>query len=369
MSSQILDTLIELIRPNMSSVSVGSFPEKSSVKSGDVCQFSTTFELFFEKGCLEYVVSSTLTYLDTNWALRFYPTSGSASSASIQEGTEDALVAIYFLGGGGGQVVADCSLTILNHKSANLNIVKEFKDVVFSKTYPENSIGFHTNSNALMHSRYGYFANGLLSVKADVCIKSIADSASDYRLCSQLATLLFDDSTSDLAVFVGYEQIAAHKVILAARSAVFRDIFAHSLSESDSAVSEYVISDFDAFVVRAFLSYLYKDSIDAYSLSLHARELFTMASRYQIQSLVTLCEDHLSSTLCVDNAVDILLLARDNKSSSLQSDAIDFLVRHFSTVFSVDGVASRLGLSLCEEVFKAVAGRMVCIREMPRIVD
>ncbi len=202
-------------------------------------------------------------------------------------------------------------------------------------------------------------------------------------------------------MFVGYEQIAAHKVILSLRSQVFKDMFTNQTTEFP--LNELVIGDYDAFVVRAFLSFVYKDVIDAFSLSVHAKELFAMASKYQVSKsvehtaphscvlcavadcysvfllqvkrLIAVCQDHLSSTLSTANAVDLLLLADQHGGQDLKCDAIEFVVTHFSEIFSAprgeggQTLSEKLGLPLCEEVFQAVAWRVLVMKDTPQLLS
>ncbi len=160
---------------SVSSVDSSSKCDEKSENSDNV-KFSVTFEIPLEKQVSEYAISSTLTYMDTKWSLRFYP------YGIAKDSNENASIALYFQGA--GSIVADCTLTILNQKHSNWYITQVFKDVTFKKHFPENSVGFNTCGSTLLHSKYGYFSNGLLNVKADIVFKSSLNASKENQLCS-----------------------------------------------------------------------------------------------------------------------------------------------------------------------------------------
>jgi speckle-type POZ protein len=82
--------------------------------------------------------------------------------------------------------------------------------------------------------------------------------------------------------------LTSHKLILCARSPVFKAMLTSGLSESTS--NEIVISDFEPEVVHAFLKFLYSDKCS--TLEQHSFALYQMADKYQVNSLKITCERH-----------------------------------------------------------------------------
>lgn len=78
-------------------------------------------------------------------------------------------------------------------------------------------------------------------------------------LAAHLAELLASGMHSDVTLVVDGTEISAHRGMLAARSPVFAAMFAHNMAEKLGG--RVLIDDIPLDVFRAFLSYLYTDTI------------------------------------------------------------------------------------------------------------
>ena len=104
------------------------------------------------------------------------------------------------------------------------------------------------------------------------------------------------------------EPAVAHRCVLAARSPVFYAMFSHGMQESERG--EVRIPDFEAPVVRELLHFIYTDRLSEDSaVSVSREDLLRIATKYQVQRLMCLCENQLLQQINVDSAAPLLQLA------------------------------------------------------------
>ncbi|GFY46574.1 hypothetical protein TNIN_64811 [Trichonephila inaurata madagascariensis] len=117
----------------------------------------------------------------------------------------------------------------------------------------------------------------------------------------------------------------AHKIILSARSRVFKEIFIHDERPKNS---EYVyIEDLNDDTVQRLLLYMYTATL----LDLQwdsACNLYAAANKYEIASLKSDCSSFFKDSLSNENASDILILADRYKDEDLKSSVQDYISNH-----------------------------------------
>eukprot|EP00929_Paragymnodinium_shiwhaense_P024624 TRINITY_DN15092_c0_g1_i1.p2 TRINITY_DN15092_c0_g1~~TRINITY_DN15092_c0_g1_i1.p2 ORF type:complete len:195 (+),score=47.92 TRINITY_DN15092_c0_g1_i1:1062-1646(+) len=124
---------------------------------------------------------------------------------------------------------------------------------------------------------------------------------------------------------VGTTNISCHSFILCLRSPVFRAMLGSKMLEGTSkAIS---LEDVDVDVAEAFVQFLYRDDMEVqdYELCICLLEL---AHKYDVQSLVALCEWQLLETLDASTAVRTLMVADTLVLSTLKAGVLSFLVDH-----------------------------------------
>ena len=149
-------------------------------------------------------------------------------------------------------------------------------------------------------------------------------------------------------------RIPAHKCILAARSPVFRTMFASGMAES--LTNEVRIHDFEAVVVKEFIRFLYTEQCDYAILTQYVRELLSIACKYQVSSLKSLCENQLCSTLNTTNVGNILYLADMYDATQLEVRALDYVTNHAKQVVKANLTVHELSPKLSQKVLRALAG-------------
>ena len=105
-------------------------------------------------------------------------------------------------------------------------------------------------------------------------------------LSEDISRLFLDDRLSDVVFVVQGKQIAAHKIVLAARSNVFRN----QLFEQTALTAckrEIHINDCSALCFKNFIKYIYTGKISLINMDdVESRELLALALKYEIKCLV-----------------------------------------------------------------------------------
>ncbi|XP_019603579.2 RCC1 and BTB domain-containing protein 2 isoform X3 [Rhinolophus sinicus] len=142
----------------------------------------------------------------------------------------------------------------------------------------------------------------------------------------------FDNpNTADLKFLVDGKYIYAHKVLLKIRCEHFRS----SLEDSEDDIVE--MSEFSYPVYRAFLEYLYTDSI-----SLPPEEavgLLDLATFYRENRLKKLCQQTIKQGICEENAIALLSAAVKYEAQDLEEFCFRFCINHLTVVTQTSGFA------------------------------
>ena len=157
----------------------------------------------------------------------------------------------------------------------------------------------------------------LIPVKVSVVCDSVNISGqgsavnfpvSENRLSSDLGNLFMSGALSDVIVSCNGKEFNCHKVVLAARSSVFRAMFEHNMEEKKNSAVK--VEDVEGDAMEKLLHFIYTsklDFLDSISFELAARVL-AAADKYELPRLKVACEECLSTRLTVENACEVLLL-------------------------------------------------------------
>ncbi|XP_069859290.1 RCC1 and BTB domain-containing protein 2 isoform X2 [Dipodomys merriami] len=142
----------------------------------------------------------------------------------------------------------------------------------------------------------------------------------------------FDNpDTADLKFLVDGKYIYTHKVLLKIRCEHFRS----SLEDNEDDIVE--MSEFSYPVYRAFLEYLYTDSI-----SLPPEEavgLLDLATFYRENHLKKLCQQTIKQGICEENAIALLSTAVKYDAQDLEEFCFRFCINHLTVVTQTSGFA------------------------------
>ncbi|CAB1312124.1 unnamed protein product [Coregonus sp. 'balchen'] len=156
----------------------------------------------------------------------------------------------------------------------------------------------------------------------------------DCRLADELGGLWENSRFTDCSLCVAGQEFQAHKAILAARSPVFSAMFEHEMEESK------------------------KNRV----------EINDVEPEYALERLKVMCEDALCTSLSVENAAEILILADLHSADQLKTQAVDFINYHAAEVMETAGWKSMVASHphLVAEAYRSLASAQCPFLGPPR---
>uniref|UniRef100_A0A669BXU9 Speckle type BTB/POZ protein n=1 Tax=Oreochromis niloticus TaxID=8128 RepID=A0A669BXU9_ORENI len=216
----------------------------------------------------------------------------------------------------------------------------------------------------------------------------------DCRLADELGGLWENSRFTDCSLCVAGQEFQAHKAILAgtnfffmfirlkfiqillisdcklfsscflARSPVFSAMFEHEMEESKKNRVE--INDVEPEVFKEMMCFIYTDK--APNLDKMADDLLAAADKYALERLKVMCEDALCTSLSVENAAEILILADLHSADQLKTQAVDFINYHAAEVMETAGWKSMVASHphLVAEAYRSLASAQCPFLGPPR---
>jgi speckle-type POZ protein len=158
-----------------------------------------------------------------------------------------------------------------------------------------------------------------------------------HQLTTQLEELFDDMSFSDVIFKVGGSEFPAHKIVLAARSEVFKAMFQHATKEKSTNHVE--IEDIEPDVFQQLLRFIYTGRLTAATMEKMAVGLLVVADKYLLTELKAACERHLIRFMSIQNCLELLMLEENDHHPAygLREEAINFFRLHPAEVILTDG--------------------------------
>ena len=213
------------------------------------------------------------------------------------------------------------------------------------------SYGYLPEKSELFNKAKGFLPDGNLTILCEIKVHDInkyvhinAGSIPKCDLSQNLGSLLETAALSDVTLAVGDKEFKAHKIILSARSAVFRAMFQHDTKEHKE--NRVQISDCNPDTVEEMLQFIYTG--EAPRLKEMTHSLFVIADKYQLERLQKMCEGALWENLNVQNVVDTLLLAITHNLVELKRSCIRFITAHISKVMKTEGWENLKAMNTCK---------------------
>ena len=148
------------------------------------------------------------------------------------------------------------------------------------------------------------------------CEKALAD----------FGNMFLDPWTSDIHLLCQGEEIAAHRVVLGARSPVFRAMFQSKMMES--VKGEINIEDADKDVLKEMLRYIYSVKVEEKFEKF--KELLVLADKYQVEDLIKYCGTKVVESLNTDNVLQIGVFAELHNAEDLMQECVKFIIMNNS---------------------------------------
>ena len=156
--------------------------------------------------------------------------------------------------------------------------------------------------------------------------------AIEDSLTSDLGALLQDTELSDITLVVGAKEFPAHRIILAARSPVFKAMFEHDMREKTE--SRLDIPDLSADTVQWMLQWIYTGRLP--STEQESKDLLCASDKYSLEPLKVACERSLCRSLRVSNAVDLWELADLHHADYLKANSMRVIAANSDEVKATD---------------------------------
>jgi speckle-type POZ protein len=206
-----------------------------------------------------------------------------------------------------------------------------------------------------------YVTGGVLTVRAVLRLAGAEESASPSDalpgLGADLGALLASGEGADITLVCGEQRLAAHALVLRARSRVFAAQLASGPMCADPDAVP-VPPEITPHTLRRLLHFLYTDELEIASPE-EATHLLHAADHYDVPCLFAVCERTLSDALTIDNAATTLTLADQQSATALKHAALRFVAAHTLAVMATPGwtyLASARPLLMGEALHTVVAG-------------
>lgn len=174
----------------------------------------------------------------------------------------------------------------------------------------------------------------LLSISMDP--KSIREDLRLFQstlLQDGLKELLNENKFVDCIIKVGDRSFPCHKLILAACSPYFRELYFSDDGKMDSA-KEVVIEDVDPNIMEMIVNYMYSAEIDL--TDDNVQDILAVANRFQIPSVFTVCVNYLQKKLSQANCLAIFRLGIMLNCPRLAMAARDYVADRFEQLSKGD---------------------------------
>jgi len=136
------------------------------------------------------------------------------------------------------------------------------------------------------------------NAKLESTVANFTNVPVDVTWSEQLWSASTNRKLTNVELLVGEESFGSHRSLLSARSPVFAAMFASGMKEAETG--RVRIEDVDPTTFQHFLKFLYTGMLETSAMN---KELFTVADKYGVETLMELCRP---ATQPADTNDDIL---------------------------------------------------------------
>ncbi|WOH15992.1 hypothetical protein DCAR_0935541 [Daucus carota subsp. sativus] len=318
-------------------------------------QFNITgYALSKGMGIGRYIASDTFMVGGHCWAIYFYPDGKSTEDNSTY-------VSLFIaLASEGTDVRALFELSLMDQSGKERHKVhSHFGRVLdsgpYTLKYRGSMWGYKRFLKRTTLETSDYLKNDCLLVKCTVGVveshtegpKIYSISAPPSDIGQHFGKLLENGDGADLKIEVDGEFFTAHKLVLAARSPVFKAQLFGPMKDRDTECIK--IEEMEASAFKALLHFIYWDSLpdmedlsdpsSKWVSSLMAQHLLAAADRYGLVRLRSLCEAKLCEDIAINTVATTLALADQHHCFQLKSLCLKFIAlpKNLKAVMQTDG--------------------------------
>ncbi|WOL12593.1 BTB/POZ and MATH domain-containing protein 1-like isoform X1 [Canna indica] len=319
--------------------------ETASTSVTDTLDGSHHFKIFGYSllkgmGIGKYTTSDTFTVGGYDWAVYFYPDGKSAEDAGVY-------VSLFIaLASEGTDVRALFELTLLDQSGRERHKVhshfgRRLESGPYTLKYRGSMWGYKRFFKRTALETSDYLKDDCLLVNCTVgVVRSHTEGPKIYtisvppsNIAQHFGQLLDSGEGTDVSFQVDGEIFNAHKLVLAARSPVFRaQLFGPMKDRNMHCIK---VEDMEAPVFKALLHFIYWDSVAGIeelaglttkcASTLMAQHLLAAADRYALERLKSLCEVKLCDDVAINTVATTLALAEQHHCFQLKSVCLKFV--------------------------------------------
>ncbi|CAL5076692.1 unnamed protein product [Urochloa decumbens] len=334
-------------------------------------------------GVGRHIASETFSVGGFQWAVYFYPDGKNPEDNS-------AYVSVFIaLASEGTDVRALFELTLLDQSGKGKHKVhshfdRSLESGPYTLKYRGSMWGYKRFFRRTALETSDFLKDDCLKIN---CTVGVVVSSIDYSrphsiqvpdsdIGYHFGSLLDNQEGVDVILNVGGERFHAHKLVLAARSHVFRSQFFDDESDGEKSevdesdeLREFFIDDMEPKVFKAMLHFIYRDTlVDEYELGASSSDgsvfdtltakLLAAADKYDLGRLRSLCESYLCKGITVASVASTLALAERHHAMELKAVCLKFSAENLSAVIRSEGFFYLKDNcpSLQAEILKTVAG-------------
>lgn len=348
----------ETFKSSSSSVSPSSSVTTSTYRTETVNgshQFKISgYSLSKGMGIGKYIASDTFMVGGCAWAIYFYP-----DGKSVEDNASHVSLFIA-LASEGTDVRALFELTLLDQSGNERHKVhshfgRTLESGPYTLKYRGSMWGYKRFFKRTALETSEYLKDDCLSIHCSVgVVKSYTEGPRTYtipvptpNIGQHFGQLFESGKKTDVNFEVDGEIFAAHKLVLAARSPVFRAQLFGPMKEQNTQCIK--VDDMEAPVFKALLHFIYWDALpdmqelaglnSKWASTLMAQHLLAAADRYGLERLRILCEATLCEGVAINTVATTLALAEQHHCFQLKGVCLKFVAstENLKAVMQTDG--------------------------------
>ncbi|XP_038723495.1 BTB/POZ and MATH domain-containing protein 2-like isoform X1 [Tripterygium wilfordii] len=314
----------------------------------------TGYSLNKGMGIGKYVQSETFVVGGYEWAIYFYPDGKSPEDNA-------SYVSLFIaLASDGTDVRALFELTLVDQSGKNRHKVhshfgRALESGPYSLKYRGSMWGFKRFFKRSMLETSDYLKDDCLLIRCRVgVVRSQTEGPKTYSITvppsdigQHFGQLLESGKGADVIFEVNGENFPAHKLVLAARSPVFKAQLFGPMKDINTECID--IEDMEAPVFKALLHFIYWDALpDMEELVGHnskgactliAQHLLAAADRYALERLRLICEAKLCEDVAINTVATTLALAEQHQCYQLKAVCLKYIAtpENLKAVMQTDG--------------------------------
>ena len=147
-------------------------------------------------------------------------------------------------------------------------------------------------------------------------------------LAQDIQNLLMNDDLSDIQVVCQGQGFKCHKVLLGARSDVFKAmLFDGNFKEGQEGLLK--IDDTPVKDFKALLNFIYTDTLESKDLTC---DLLIAAHKYNVKRLIDVCLRHVMASITVETAIKTIYTADLMNNDELLKAAVEFMAQNRGSI-------------------------------------